>query len=426
MVLGFLANYSSYHYMDVTRQFLSTLEDRYENPRKKIPSECTLHFKVENDAYTLSIAQVCEAYGFSNGSMPEFPKFNEAEIFWKVFGGGDYISGSIKATLIQNPVLSIVHKFPANTIFARYDTSQVHSDELCLFFQGLKHLVRDDNGELFHDDIGNDVNLGCIFVRELATLPNWAKKILHPDLFYSSFLVPIFKKAHVPLDIHYNDGIRDYINVTYFLKCKILKPLRDVEDVEYVYLFRGPNDKRYVFSRPNKEKTSLNSQENIAFTHQVEEYQPTREAPSSSQPQEQQPPPSQSLPDIHNLILPDIPFKPKGFREKWLHRAFKIQQKVNKFLMFRLKKNEDKIRKIFGYISSPEESFYEENFEDDGDEVEQGGDEIQEEEEAMPNPVFFPQQPINSYAGPSSSSAPMDYDIARHSLHMPPPPPPHF
>lgn len=37
--LGFFANFKSYHYTDVTKQFIASLEVKYENPRKEMPSD---------------------------------------------------------------------------------------------------------------------------------------------------------------------------------------------------------------------------------------------------------------------------------------------------------------------------------------------------------------------------------------------------
>lgn len=70
MGLGFFANFRASHYLDVTNQFIASLVVKYENPKKKTPRECTTHFKINNDSYTLSIAQV--SYGFPNGSMTNF------------------------------------------------------------------------------------------------------------------------------------------------------------------------------------------------------------------------------------------------------------------------------------------------------------------------------------------------------------------
>lgn len=75
MGLGFFIKFQTHHFSDGARQFFSTLEIKYENPRKKKPHECTINFKIENNSYTLTMAQICEAYGFPNGPSPSFPKF---------------------------------------------------------------------------------------------------------------------------------------------------------------------------------------------------------------------------------------------------------------------------------------------------------------------------------------------------------------
>lgn len=79
--LGFFATYRGVHFPDVTKQFQTTLEVKYDHPRTKKPNECNLHFKIDNDVYNLSIAQVCKAYGFNNGSLVKFPNFNDVDKF---------------------------------------------------------------------------------------------------------------------------------------------------------------------------------------------------------------------------------------------------------------------------------------------------------------------------------------------------------
>lgn len=73
----------------------------------------------------------------------------------------------LKASLVRNPVLSIIYKLLANIIFASYDRGSVRTDDLNLLFQELKHIVRDEEKNLLQDDFGDDWNLGCIFAKEL-------------------------------------------------------------------------------------------------------------------------------------------------------------------------------------------------------------------------------------------------------------------
>lgn len=80
-------------------------------------------------------------------------------------------------------------------------------------------------------------------------------------------------------------------------------------------------------------------------------------------PQEQAPSPPQTQlrRALDHLTLQDIPFKLKGIREKFLRHVYKVQQRLKKWCLFRIKHFEEKIRKMSGYISK-EEAFDDEDF----------------------------------------------------------------
>ena len=50
---------------EVTIDFLATLEFRYENPSTPVPSQGRLSFKVGRQAFSLSIPELCQAYGLN-------------------------------------------------------------------------------------------------------------------------------------------------------------------------------------------------------------------------------------------------------------------------------------------------------------------------------------------------------------------------
>lgn len=87
--------------------------------------------------------------------------------------------------------------------------------------------------------------------------------------------------------------------------------------------------------------------------------------------------------------------------------------------MFKMNKNDERMRRIPGFVPSPEEYFQEEDFDDDDDEVQEEGYQFEEQEDEapIPNPIFF--SPRHSDAEQSFSSGPMDYEPARHYLHIP-------
>lgn len=148
--------------------------------------------------------------------------------------------------MVQNPTLSIIQKLITNTIFARYDTSQVRVEELSLLFQGLKHIMRDEDGYLLQEDFGNDVNLGFIFAKELASYRNEVKDTAYPDLYIGGVLKPLFGKAKVPLDLLHYETQMEYIGYAYFIKCKMIKDT--LEEGKVIYTFRGPNKRRCIFN----------------------------------------------------------------------------------------------------------------------------------------------------------------------------------
>ncbi|CAN8242253.1 unnamed protein product [Cochlearia groenlandica] len=52
-----------------------------------------------------------------------------------------------------------------------------------MVFQGVKHLITNPSGGRFDTSFGNDVNLGCVFGKNLVSYKNWAKDTTEPQFW---------------------------------------------------------------------------------------------------------------------------------------------------------------------------------------------------------------------------------------------------
>lgn len=82
-------------------------------------------------------------------------------------------------------------------------------------FKGFKYIVQNASGNLLDDDLGDDVNLGCIFANQLTSFRSWAKKTMWPNLYIGGVLTPLFVKAKVPLHLYYKDTNHEFLDYPY-------------------------------------------------------------------------------------------------------------------------------------------------------------------------------------------------------------------
>lgn len=167
----------------------------YKRPRAKTSSEGTSYFKLEDRAFSLSVFDLCDIYGFKKADKVKFPTLRDTNIFWDEIAVGDYLGSKAKAAQVSSPVLRYALKVMRNTIFARKDKCS-EKRRANLLFQGLKHMVRDGDGNLLDDVLFDDINLGCLFASELVHL-----------LFIGGVLTPpLFRKVEIPLEFHYQES----------------------------------------------------------------------------------------------------------------------------------------------------------------------------------------------------------------------------
>lgn len=115
-----------------TKDFLSKVKVEYKKSKEKLASEGLMTFKIQDIGYEITIAEICEDYGFRNGEAVQFDTFHGASDLWDTITHRHYRSNKAKMTIIKNPVTRYVCKLLANTFFARRDTGAVTLKELCL------------------------------------------------------------------------------------------------------------------------------------------------------------------------------------------------------------------------------------------------------------------------------------------------------
>lgn len=105
----------------LTRELLATVKLVYKRPRAKTSSEGTLYFKLEDRAFSLSVFNLCDIYGFKKADKVKFPTLRDTNIFWDEIAVGDYLGSKAKAAQVRSLVLRYALKVMRNTIFARKD-----------------------------------------------------------------------------------------------------------------------------------------------------------------------------------------------------------------------------------------------------------------------------------------------------------------
>ncbi|CAH8256846.1 unnamed protein product [Arabidopsis lyrata] len=246
-----------------TRDFLSTVKVEYEKPRDKVASQGLMTFKIRNKGYGLTIFDICEVYGFSKGEAVSFDTFHGANYLWNRIANGNYKTHGAKMTGIRNPVIRYVCKLLANTFFARKDAGAVTLKELCLLYQGLKHLLIDMRGVLHEYEFGDEINYGSIFANNLLQFKTWANTTPNPDLYIGGMFTPLFKKAGVDLSSSRELPDMAYLSRDYLILSRFLKATRDLNTLHYKIQLRDKTKRIFVLPQPDK--TNILTLTNVKF-----------------------------------------------------------------------------------------------------------------------------------------------------------------
>ncbi|XP_020889407.1 uncharacterized protein LOC110230508 isoform X1 [Arabidopsis lyrata subsp. lyrata] len=126
-----------------TLDFLFTMQYTFANPKVPIAKEGIFHFKIKNMGYSISIPDLCEAYGFANNNSMCFPQFKGIHKLWNMIANGYFVGSSAKIKRVRHPVIRYVLKLIAHAFFGRSDTAATTVTELCFLFQGLKDVLLD-------------------------------------------------------------------------------------------------------------------------------------------------------------------------------------------------------------------------------------------------------------------------------------------
>nr|ABE65564.1 hypothetical protein At5g28623 [Arabidopsis thaliana] len=164
MGLGAFTSMDHATFSEPTNYFFSTMVYTFKNPKTPLAKEGIINFKVKTKAFSISILDLCEAYGFENKSEMSFPKFKGIHFLWGKLASGKFsCNASIKS--VRNLVIRYTLKLLAHALFGGGETSSTTVSEMCFLFQGVKELLVEDadgNGDerIVYDDLGNDVNYG--------------------------------------------------------------------------------------------------------------------------------------------------------------------------------------------------------------------------------------------------------------------------
>ncbi|EFH39535.1 hypothetical protein ARALYDRAFT_359049 [Arabidopsis lyrata subsp. lyrata] len=141
--------------------------------------------------------------------------------------------------------------------------SQVTLKELCLLYQGLKHLLIDMRGVLLEYEFGDEINYGSIFANNLLQFKTWAKTTPNPDLYIGGMLTPLFKKAGVDLSSSRELPDMAYLSRDYLILSRFLKATRDLNTLHYKIQLRDKTKKIFVLPQPDK--TNILTLTNVKF-----------------------------------------------------------------------------------------------------------------------------------------------------------------
>ncbi|VVB01438.1 unnamed protein product [Arabis nemorensis] len=178
------------------REFLASVRVIYEDEKNPVASQGCLSFIINKKFYSMSLNELCNIYGFNQGN---------------------YSSKKAKQTMIRNPVLRCAAKVISHTFCGKAETTAITEGELWMLFEGVKHLLTDENGEPYPS--GNDFNYGDILSTKFLTY----KKEIH----IRGMITPILE--YHKIDLQHSPPLTwaKFIDEAYLVHCHILSgPLK--------------------------------------------------------------------------------------------------------------------------------------------------------------------------------------------------------
>ncbi|EFH46965.1 hypothetical protein ARALYDRAFT_916201 [Arabidopsis lyrata subsp. lyrata] len=237
------------------------------------------------------------------------------------------------------------------------DAGAVTLKELCLLYQGLKHLLIDMRGVLLEYEFGDEINYGSIFANNLLQFKTWAKTTPNPDLYIGGMLTPLFKKAGVDLSSSRELPDMAYLSRDYLILSRFLKATRDLNTLHYKIQLRDKTKKIFVLPQPDK--TNILTLTNVKFEVGEEDLLQEDQGPMelSDGDGEDAAEPRDYLEELNMIQMPDIEFTARTKREKLIQAAYKAQKKINELQKKLIGKLFRKVKKLQppDHVSSEDE-----------------------------------------------------------------------
>lgn len=119
-------------YSFLTREFLSTVTLAYPRCKRPLANNGVLYFRILDEEYSLTIAQMGASRGLEYHDAIEFNEDSKALEVRRRFSNEDFEPGRSKSAYITNPAIHYAHRLWANTMFARTSQRNVLRDEFII------------------------------------------------------------------------------------------------------------------------------------------------------------------------------------------------------------------------------------------------------------------------------------------------------
>nr|VDD14497.1 unnamed protein product [Brassica oleracea] len=164
MGLGQLCNLNEPTYPELVRQFIASA---YVSHPDDSHQEGFLAFVVQKVYVEVSFTDLYGLFGLSAGERTSGLYWtSELLNFWETIDTGVYRSSQAKESLIRNPVLRYATRLIGSLLYGTTTTASVTQWELCLLYQGVRHLLPAFGNSTFPP--ATAFNMGAVLAVNLA------------------------------------------------------------------------------------------------------------------------------------------------------------------------------------------------------------------------------------------------------------------